>query len=488
MKKISKSSYLKGNQCEKALFLHINHPELKDEISEEQQARFDIGHNIGKLAQQLFPGGIDASRGDFFNYDAAITYTSELIDQGQEVIYEAAFMAHDRLCYLDILVREDGKWKAYEVKASTSVKNYHYQDSAFQYWVITNAGLSLEDISIVHINNQYTRQGRLELDQLFTITSVVDQAKVNQLIIEQKSKELLGIMNGKIQPTIDIGPHCSDPFGCDFHSHCWKHVPEYSVFNISGLRAEKKFNLYQKRILEFKEIPLSYPLNANQWLQVNAELNNKTIRNQPALDTFKAKLSYPLCFMDFETFQLTVPQYDNTRPYQLLPFQYSLHIKKSPNASLEHKEYLGTPPEDPRPGFIQQLINDLGTKGSIVVYNHGFESARLRELARDFPKYHNAIQEVLSRIVDLMEPFRKRDLYTPEMRGSYSIKYVLPALVPSLSYKDLEVQNGGMASLTYASLYNDGDGKSVREKRDGLLEYCKLDTLAMVEILKVLES
>ncbi|MCK4679383.1 MAG: hypothetical protein KAT48_14715, partial [Bacteroidales bacterium] len=168
MKKLSKSSYLKGNQCEKALFLHINHPELRDEISEEQQARFDIGHSIGKLAQQLFPGGIDASRGDFFNYEAAVIYTSELIDQGQEVIYEAAFMANDSLCYLDILVKEGGKWNAYEVKSSTSVKNYHYQDSAFQYWVITNAGLPLEDISIVHLNNQYIRQGELELDKLFS--------------------------------------------------------------------------------------------------------------------------------------------------------------------------------------------------------------------------------------------------------------------------------------------------------------------------------
>ncbi|MCK4677120.1 MAG: DUF2779 domain-containing protein, partial [Bacteroidales bacterium] len=328
----------------------------------------------------------------------------------------------------------------------------------------------------------------LELDKLFSITSVVSQAKVMQPIIKQKSKELLGLMNGKTQPNVDIGPHCSDPFGCDFHGHCWKHVPEYSVFNISGLRTEKKFDLYQKGVLEFKDIPMSYPLNANQWLQVNAALNNTIIRDQPALNAFKANLTYPLCFMDFETYQIPVPQYDNTKPYQLLPFQYSLHIEKSPNASLEHKEYLGAPPEDPRPGFIQQLVNDLGTKGSIVVYNQGFESARLRELARDFPEYHDAIQTVLTRIVDLMDPFIKRDLYTPEMRGSYSIKVVLPALVPSLSYKNLEVQNGGMASLAYASLYEDDDEESVRKKRKGLLEYCKLDTLAMVEIMEVLNT
>ncbi len=486
MKKLSKSNYLKGDQCEKALFLHLNHPELKDEISEAQQALFNTGHNIGNLSQQLFPGGIDASRQDFFNFQAAVKYTSELIDQGQDVIYEAAFSVNNCLCYLDILVKKNGKWYAYEVKASTSVKDYHYKDSAFQYYVITNSGLPLEDISMVYLNNQYFRQGELELDKLFAITSVVEQAKAMQPVIKQKSKALLSLMNGKILPIVDIGPHCSDPFGCDFHGHCWKHVPEYSVFNISRLSGENKFDLYQKGILELKDIPLSYPLNTNQWLQVNADLNNTTIRNQPALDAFKSTLNYPIYFLDFETFQPPVPLYDNTKPYQILPFQYSLHIKRSAKAPLEHREYLGTPPEDPRPGFIEQLIKDLGSSGSIVVYNKGFEGGRLRALAMNYPENNEVIQAMLSRIVDLMEPFRKRDLYTPDMRGKYSIKNVLPALVPQLSYGDLNIQEGGMASLTYFSLYDDNDEQSVTKKRKGLIEYCKMDTLAMVEILGVL--
>ena len=307
-----------------------------------------------------------------------------------------------------------------------------------------------------------------------------------QPVIKQKSKALLGLMNGKTLPIVDIGPHCSDPFGCDFHGHCWKHVPEYSVFNISWLRQENKFDLYQKGILELKDIPPNYPLNANQWLQVNADLNNTTIRNQPALDAFKSTINYPIYFLDFETFQAPVPLYDNTKPYQILPFQYSLHIKRSAKAPLEHREYLGTPPEDPRPGFIEQLINDLGTKGTIVVYSRGFEGGRLKDLARIYPEYNDTIQTILARIVDLMEPFRKRDLYTPDMRGKYSIKNVLPALVPQLSYGDLNIQEGGMASLTYSSLYDDNDEQSVTKKKKDLIEYCKLDTLAMVEILGVL--
>lgn len=486
MKKLSKSSFLKGSQCKKALFLQVYHPDLKDEITEEQQARFDAGHNIGKLARQLFPGGIDASRQDFYNYEAAVTHTSELIEQGNNIIYEAAFMFDDRFCYLDILVKEDGKWKAYEVKGSTSVKDYHYLDAAFQYYVITNAGLHLGDISLVSLDNQYIRQGELKLDRLFSITSVIGQVKIMKPDIKQKSKELLDLLDRKTVPVMDIGPHCADPFGCDFRGNCWKHIPEYSVFNIARLGDEKKFDLYKNGIVEFKDIPKKYPLNANQWQQVKAELNGTIIRDQVALNSFKEQLIYPLYFMDFETFQLPVPGYDNTKSYQVLPFQYSVHVRKSPEADLEHREYLGMPPEDPRPGFIKQLVNDLGTKGSIVVFSKGFEGGRLNDLARDFPEYSNIIQKIISRIVDLMVPFQMRELYKPEMRGSYSIKQVLPALVPNLSYKDLEVRDGSMASLTYSSLFTDNETESVKKKREALIRYCSLDTEAMVRILDVL--
>ena len=486
MKKLSKSSFIKGMQCEKALFLQVYYSDLKDEISENQQARFDAGHNIGKLAQQLFPGGIDASRQDFYNYEAAVTRTSDLIEQGKDVIYEAAFMFNDRFCYLDILVKEDGKWRAYEVKGSTSVKDYHYQDAAFQYYVITNAGLPLEDISIVYLNNQYIRNGELELDRLFSIASVVDQVKIMQPTINQRSRELLNLIDIKTEPVMDIGPYCADPFVCNFHGHCWKHIPEYSVFNISHLREEKKFDLYKNGIIEFQDIPPSYPLNTSQWQQVKSELEGTTIRDWEALNSFKEQLTYPLYFMDFETFQLPVPRYDNTKSYQVLTFQYSVHIRKSPESDLEHREYLGMPPEDPRPGFIKQLVNDLGTKGSIIVFSKGFEGGRLNDLARDFPEYFDAIQEILPRIVDLMIPFQRREMYTPEMRGSYSIKQVLPALVPNLSYKDLDVQDGGTASLTYTSLYTDSDPESVKKKREALIRYCSLDTEAMVRILDVL--
>jgi len=189
--------------------------------------------------------------------------------------------------------------------------------------------------------------------------------------------------------------------------------------------------------------------------------------------------------MDFETIQLAVPRYDESRPYQQIPFQYSLHIVQTHQftSSPVHQFFLGTPPADPRPEFIKSLLNQLGTKGSIIVWNKAFENTRLREIARDFPEYASRIEPLFDRVADLMVPFRRKQLSTPEMNGSYSLKAVLPALITDLSYSELEIQEGGSASMTYESLYSDNDPDSIAKKREDLLKYCELDTLSMVRIL-----
>jgi len=192
--------------------------------------------------------------------------------------------------------------------------------------------------------------------------------------------------------------------------------------------------------------------------------------------------------MDFETIQFAVPQYDESRPYQQIPFQYSLHIQPTHHVTTSqvHKFFLGTPPADPRPDFIRSLLDNLGTKGSIIVWNQAFENTRLREIARDFPEYASRIEPLFDRVVDLMVPFRRKQLYTPEMNGSYSLKAVLPALISDVSYSTLEIQEGGAASMTYESLYSDNDPDSVAKKRGDLLKYCELDTLSMMRILEKL--
>ena len=485
---LSKSSFIKGLQCKKQLYLYKHHYDWMDPVSEQQQAIFDRGHNVGILAQNLFPGGVDASTDSPREYEKGIKQTEEFIKAGKTIIYEAAFRYNDVLVISDIIVKENGKWKVYEVKSSTSVSEVYLMDASIQYYVLSNLGYDIEDISIVYINNQYIRQGELDLQSLFAVQSVLDEALANQEFIAEKVKEFQALLREPNIPDIDIGTHCTDPYNCSFMGYCWKDVPDYSVFDIARLRKAQKFDLYYQGIVDFKDIPNDAPLGYKQWQQVNSELNNETIINKEAIKEFIDDLEYPLHYLDFETFMPAVPLFDNSRPYQQIPFQYSLHIKRSPEGELEHFEFLAEASGDPREEFIKNLIIDVQPSGDILVYNQTFEKTRLKELAADFPQYEEEIYNIIARIKDLMIPFRERWYYTPEMKGSYSIKYVLPALVSGLSYEELNIQEGGSAMNAFESLYFETDMIKIDQTRKDLLEYCKMDTLAMVEILNALNS
>jgi len=444
---ISKSSFIRGTQCPKSLWLHLNQSDERDETSDAQQQIFDTGHNVGFLAQQLFPGGIDASRGEHAQVAEAIAYTAELISNGATVIYEAAFSDGETLCYMDILVKESDGWAAYEVKASTHVKDYQVNDVAFQYYVITRSGLPLRRVSLVHLNNQYIRYGELDIQQLFTVENMTDRILPMQEAIPGRLYSLTDMLKTGMMPEIPMGPQCGNPFPCDFLEFCRQSCTE----------------------------------------DENKNEPRPASRDQDALDEFLDELEYPFYFMDFETIQFAVPLYDESRPYQQIPFQYSLHVQQTKDGPVEHYEFLGTPPVDPRPEFIESLLAALGEIGSIIVWNQAFENTRLREIGRDFPEYAARIDSLFERVSDLMVPFRRKHLCTPEMNGSYSLKAVLPALVTDLSYEELEIQEGGTASIMYESLYQDDDPRSVQQKRENLLAYCKLDTYSLVRILELLE-
>ncbi len=485
---LSKSSFLKGLQCGKGLYLYKHHYDWADEISDSQQAIFQTGHNVGKLAQTLLPGGVDASLpfGDHPGSDEQVRLTTQLIDSGQKVIYEAAFLFDEVLVIADIMVRWGNKWKLYEVKSSTGVKEVHYPDAAVQYYVISKCGLDVADVSIVYINNKYTRHGELDVSQLFSIQSVWNEVNEMQYAVEEDIKRFKKLLAQKEIPRMDIGPYCSDPYLCSFIGYCWKDIPANSVFDIGGMQAKKKFAMYNEGIVRLEDIPLDYPLNASQYLQVESYRKRSTHIDKKAVKEFLDSLSYPLYFLDFETINPAVPLFDNAHPYQQIPFQYSLHCKDTSGSETEHYEFLADAAGDPRIPFVESLLRDIGKKGDILVYNQAFESTRLKELERDFPGYSKRINNVLSRITDLMVPFKQKHYYTHEMNGSYSIKSVLPALVPEMSYSELEIGEGGTASRAFESLYFEEDADRVSEVRRQLLAYCGTDTLAMVKIFEVL--
>ncbi len=485
---LSKSSFIRGVQCEKHLYLYKYHYNEMDQLSEMQKAIFKRGTDVGKLAQQLYPNGVDASPATQFEYDKAVKVTKELLEKKQKVIYEASFNFSDVLSVADIVVNGKSGLSVYEVKSSTSISETYIRDAALQYWVISNCGYKIKDFSITYINNQYVRNGKLELDKLFITESVLKLILPLQKWVEENVLRFKKVLTKRSIPVIDIGEHCYDPYTCGFYEYCRKHIPENSIFDLSGIHLNKKYDLYRNGIIKLEDIPDDADLSKNARTQLDVYKSKIDLIDKKAIKEFLSDLNYPIYFMDFETFQPAVPMFDNSKPYQQIPFQYSLHYKINKNSKVEHFEFLADAGNDPRIKFIENLLRDTKSKGDILTYNKSFETLRLKEIAEAFPKYKEEIVERISRIKDLMLPFQKKYYYTYKMQGSYSIKYVLPALIPELSYKDLEINEGGLASVAFESLYFETDLMRIAEIRHNLLEYCKLDTFAMVKLLEKLES
>lgn len=483
---LSKSTFIKGVQCEKALYLHKYKRELADDISLQQQAVFQSGTGVGVLAQELFPNGIDARPKDYSQYFQSFKYTQELISKGVKVIYEAGFFYNNVMCFVDILVKENDRWHAYEVKSSTKVTDTYITDASLQYYIIKKSGLDIANISVVHINNTYVRSGELDLKKLFHLVLLTQHAIDNQNYIKEKLSALHSVLSRDSIPNIDIGPHCTSPYDCSFKGYCWKNLPGYSIFDLSRLNKKIKWNLYSRGVVDVHQIPIDTDLSDNQKIEIDTYINQTDIIHKFKIREFVNSLSDNLFYLDFETYQPAVPHFDNVKPYQQIPFQYSAHYDNS--QEIIHVEFLAKDAiTDSREKFIQHLINDMQADGDILVYNIGFERSRLLELITIFPQYSIPLQAIINRMKDLMIPFKEKWYYSPSMKGSYSIKRVLPALVPSLSYNDLEINNGGLASVTFANIHTISNQEKLNIVRKNLLEYCKRDTLAMVKILDVLK-
>lgn len=483
---LSKSTFMSGMQCEKKLFLGKYHRNLRDEISAAQQAIFTQGTNVGELACQLFPGGVDCTPESYFDFQKAVVKTQECIDAGEKIIYEAAFQFDGVLAVIDMIVKTEDGWSAYEVKSSTSISDTHRMDGTLQYYVITNSRIPLIDISIVYINNKYIKKGEINVHELFAIESIKEDVLKRLPSIQVNINRFKKMLSDRIEPNIEIGSHCSNPYNCDFRGHCWSHVPKYSVFDLKNARGAD-WELYDKGFHTTKEIPEDYPIKERHKIQVLGDKTGETNMNKENIKTFLEQLSYPLYHLDFETFGSAVPVYNNSRPYQQLVFQYSLHKQENKGGEYKHFEFIAeTNNGDPRIDLIIQMINDCGENGDILVYNIGFERGKIQALAKQFAEYAEPLLNIVERLKDLMIPFQQKWYYTPEMRGSYSIKKVLPALVPELSYKDLEINEGNAASNTFSQMAQGKFIGDIDKTRNDLLEYCKMDTWAMVKILQKL--
>jgi len=486
-KYLSKSNFIKGLQCEKSLYLHKFKPELSDPITEQQKVVFERGSQVGVLAQQLFPGGVDASPKDNTNYFESFQYTQSLINNGSEIIYEAGFYIDNVMCFVDILVKEDTGWHAYEVKSSTSISNTYVIDAALQYYILQKSGLQILNISIIHINNNYIRNGDIDLKSLFNSVLVTEDVLSYRDYIKKKLIDLHDVLDNELEPNIDIGSHCNEPYDCNFRGYCWRHIPNYSIFNLSRITKKNKWNLYNKGFVDLTQIPVDTPLSNNQKIEVDSYINKTNLIHKSKIREFINSLSDIRYYLDFETYQSAIPPFSLLKPYQQIPFQYSIHLEN--DNKIHHYEFLSQSSlYDSREDFIKSLISHIGLEGDIIVYNMSFEKSRLKELICDFPEYNIPLQSIIDRMKDLMIPFKEKWYYTPSMKGSYSIKSVLPSLVPSLSYDKLSINNGALASAEFIKSHKITDSEKTKSIRNNLLKYCELDTFALVKIVDFLKS
>ena len=487
---LSKSIYIRGLQCEKSLWLKKKKPGVLQAPDDGAQAIFDTGTSVGELACELFSGGERIEYAGDFN--AQMAKTKGLIERGTKVIYEATFCFDGILVMVDILrICEDGLI-INEVKSSTSVKDVYIDDASIQYYVISSLGYKVSGVNIIHIDNSYVRGEKLELEKLFHTEDVTEQIMQKQAEIPQILNKFEEILSKNVEPEVDIGPHCSDPYHCDAWEYCWREqrgIPEYSIFNISRLRNDKKFNLYKNGVVKFEDIKDLDKFNTSQQIQIRSELSQGQIIDKDAIKEFLDTLSYPLYHLDFETFQQAVPEFVGLSPYEQIPFQFSIH-KEDGKGNLEHFEFLADVGADPRYELALNLIKFIPQDACVLAYNMSFEKRVIRQLALNYPQISNELMAIHDNIKDLMAPFASKSYYHPKMQGSYSIKYVLPALVPEFesAYKDLNlIHNGGEAMQAYEGMaYMLADEREAYKK--ALLAYCKLDTLAMVKVLEKLRE
>lgn len=494
MRPLSKSKLIAHRQCPKRMWLEIHRPELREDDAASVSG-FAAGHDAGTIARGLYdprPERI-VIEPHFIGFETAFSLTTKLL-AGKSPFFEAGFRADGVLAFADVMLPLGrGAWKMVEVKSSTSVKPYHLEDAAIQHYVATQAGVKLQAVALAHIDSTWVYPGDGNYAGLLVETDVTRE-------VASRADEVSGwILDGqitamrRIEPDIQTGTHCADTFACGFIDYCRAQEPQtaHPIAWLPRVQTKAlKAHLNNSDVTELSQVPDDL-LNATQQRVKTATLSGKSFFDAKGAAIALKRHKLPAYFLDFETINPAVPLWAGTRPYQQIAFQFSCH-RQSRTGVLEHREYLHTSGDDPSASFVASLLAacDAATSAApIFVYNQGFESARIKELAARFPRQRKALLSLVDRLVDLL-PIVQANYYHPSQKGSWSIKCVLPALVPELTYDALdEVQDGGAAQQAFLEIIGPETSEQRKAQRAAQLrEYCKLDTLAMVRVREALLS
>jgi len=453
------------------------------------------GASVESIARLRFPEGrlIEA-----YPDDAAIR-TRVQMDAGATTLFQATAMGGRLLAMADILRLDSAakqpaehaakRWDLFEVKSSTDPKNEHIRDLCFQRMAFRNAGYKIGRLHLVYVNREFIRNGEIDPHAFLVVKDVTEAVDAIEDVVAANVAHALSVIDQTALPTRQSLACTCTPTECPCGQYCYPELPAYSIFDLARIGGERARTLYDQGIRAIDDLPNDFKLTEPQACQVKVARSGKPLIRRAEILEALQKLSYPLYFLDYETFSSAIPLFDGYKPYQQIVFQYSLHIQRSPGGAAEHREYLSDDLRDPLHDVTSRLRADIGDLGNVIVWNKSFEMGRNAEMAARAPEHAPFLNALNDRMFDLMEVFLNQLYVHPRFRGRYSIKNVLPVLVPNLSYDDLAIKEGSMASLTwYRMLTDERDAKARAKACNDLREYCALDTLAMVEIFRYLTA
>ena len=485
---LSKSRYLSGDQCHLRLWYDSYERDLSPPPNASLQSVFDTGHEVGMLACKRHPDGHNIAH-DHRHVRDALEETRQVIEaETASALFEPAFRHQGVLVRVDILERlSGGGWRLGEVKSTTRLKDVNIPDVAVQLWVLRGVGLDVREAEVVTLNRDYVYDGiRLDLDALFKRHPVMDEVEALQEIVSFRVGEMLAMLARPAAPDISPGDHCFTPYDCPYYGHCTRDFvwPDHGIGELPSLHPNRRAQLEEARIEEIRDIPAEFSLTSLQRIVCRAVRGKRAIVHGD-ISAALARLTPPVHYLDFETFAPAIPRFAGTSPYDSVPFLFSVHTEHA-GASLEHTDYLHEQDDDPRPHIADRLIDAVGTKGSICTYSH-YERTVLSGLAAAVPERADELAAVSARLFDLL-PVVRNTVYHPEFHGSFSIKNVLPVLVPGMGYDDLDIPDGRTASAQYMQALGSAEQQERQQTFDDLRAYCERDTLAMVRLRQALDA
>ncbi len=491
---ISKSDFLLYLQCPKHFWLWKKKREVVPEIklSDFAQQLIEQGNEVEEWARKLYPDGVFIGSREM----DAVTDTQKLLDEGQKQIFQATFFADGLYAMVDILEwnEENQYWIINEVKGSSSQdvkKEVHIDDATFQGVVLEKAGYTVGQVNLIEINKEFRKDGDIVPRLLLEKTDITEKVEEIRPNIEIQIEDAKRFLDREEEPRVCNCIYKSRSNHCPSFSYSHPEVPDYSVHDIVRIGSSKKKleEMVDNNWFHIEDIPLEYKLSPTQTNHVHTTITGDTIIKEDKIREELSKLEYPLYFLDYETFPKAVPVFDGCYPYQQVPFQYSLHILNAPGENLVHKEFLQIKFENPMSNLVHRLREDIGDRGSVIVWNKKFEGKCNEDLSEAIPELSDFILGINQRFFDLMEIFSKQLYVHKDFKGSHSIKYVLPVLAPGFSYEGLNIRDGGMALTGWKEMiFDEKTPKEQAEIASNLLDYCELDTMAMVKILEALES